>query len=78
MLYKFTMVQVRIDLAIKKEEASKFGIIIQDVSEGDKGDTVENTVGDIEKQAREEAERLVEDIEGIDKSFPSPAKRTRK
>ena len=87
----FKFVQVRLDLAIKKEEASKMGIIIQDAEGDDNVETDRNPLEDpgseVQKNSAQssilliagEAEGTLEVLNDAEEKSPAPlAKRTRR
>jgi len=70
---------MRIDLAIKREEASKCGIIIQNISGEEDIVQVAKTPESENKSVRPpENQSVVEEITSNEESLQLPAKRTRR
>ena len=70
---------MRIDLAIKREEASKCGIIIQNIS-GEEDIVKAKTTPEVEHKSVQppENQSVVEEITSNEESLQLPAKRTRR
>jgi hypothetical protein len=70
---------MRIDLAIKREEASKCGIIIQNIS-GEEDIVKEKTTPEVEHKSVHppEGQSVVQEITNIEEPLQLPAKRTRR
>ena len=75
---KFSLFQIRLDLAIKREEASKMGIIIQDIAEEENRDTVETQISDNTSNVPMESQGSVVDIVNAEEAIQSPVKRIKK
>ena len=70
--------QIRIDLALKKEQASKQGIIIQEVTVDESTENDGTAIEGYKENQQPESQESVVDVVNNEESLHSPSKKTKK